>query len=78
MKIIDKVKVIGRGYVFIIIPDDTINMTDTIVFNGVQFKITGIERLSFMKQVGLILNPNDTAGNIINIGDEIEIYENKI
>lgn len=80
MKVIDKVKVLGRGYILVIIPDDEINITDTILFDNIQFKIRGIERLSNMKQIGLILSPNDVVGKLIEIDDEITLlkHEDKI
>lgn len=80
MKVIDKVKVLGRGYILVIIPDDEINITDTILFDNIKFKIHGIERLSNMKQIGLILSPNDVIGKLIEIDDEITLlkHEDKI
>ena len=50
-------------------------MTDKIVFGENEFEIRGIERLSFMKNVGLVLRPNDVAYETISIGDEIEIVK---
>lgn len=75
MKVKDKVKVTGRGCVIVVEPDFEINMTDKIVFGENEFEIRGIERLSFMKNVGLVLRPNDVAYETISIGDEIEIVK---
>jgi len=77
MKVIDKVKVLGRGYILIIIPDDEINITDTILFDNIQFKICGIERLNNMKQIGLVLSPNNAVGKLIKIDDEITLLKNE-
>lgn len=73
MKVIDKVKVVGRGCVIVVEPDCEINISDKIVFGDNEFEIKGIERLSFMKKTGLVLRPNDAAYEKINIGDEIEL-----
>lgn len=77
MKVIDKVKVLGRGYILVIIPNDEINITDIILFGNIQFKICGIERLSNMKQIGLLLSPNDVVGKLIEIDDEITLLKNE-
>ena len=77
MKVIDKVKVLGRGYILVIIPDDEINITDMILFDNIRFKICGIERLSNMKQIGLVLSPNDMVGKLIDIDDEITLLKNE-
>lgn len=73
MKVIYKVNVIGRGYILVVKPQETINITDEIIFNDFHFKISGIERLSNMKKIGLQLSPNDMVGKLINVGDEIEV-----
>lgn len=73
MKVIDKVKVVGRGCVIVVVPDCEINISDKIVFGDNEFEIGGIERLSFMKKTGLVLRPNDVVYEKINIGDEIEL-----
>lgn len=75
MKVIDKVKVLGRGYVLVVIPDNKINMCDKILFDNIQFEIVGIEQLTHMKQIGLVLSPNDIVGKLINIDDNIEIIK---
>ena len=75
MEVKDKVKVTGRGCVIVVEPDCEINMTDKIVFGENEFEIRGIERLSFMKNVGLVLRPNDIAYETINIGDKIEMVK---
>lgn len=75
MEVKDKVKVNGRGCVIIIEPDCEINMSDKVVFSDKEFEIAGIERLSFMKKVGLVLRPNDIAYETISIGDEVEIVK---
>ena len=75
MKVLDKVKVMGRGYILVVIPKDIIQMTDEIVFNNIHFEIKGIERLSFIKKIGLLLSPNNMVGELINIGDEINIIK---
>ena len=69
----DKVRVTGRGCVIILEPDGEINISDKVTCNGTEFGIVGIERLSFVKTVGLILRPNDVAYEKINVGDEIII-----
>ena len=77
MKVIDKVKVIGRGYVLVVIPDDVIHITDKIIHKNVHYKITGIERVSHMKHIGLVLRPNDSVGVFIKIGDELTVLKNE-
>ena len=73
----DKVRVTGRGCVIIFEPDEEIHITDKVVCNGNEFSIAGIERLSFLKNVGLILRPNDLAQEKINIGDDITVLQNE-
>lgn len=77
MKVIDKVKVLGRGYVLVVIPDEPININDKILHKSVKYKITGIERVQHMKQIGLVLNPNDSVGVFIKIGDELTVLKNE-
>ena len=73
MEVLDKVKVIGRGYVFVVVPDQPINVGD-YVFAGINaFKVTSVEHLSHMEKVGLILAPNKAAGELIEVGDTILI-----
>lgn len=75
MEVKDKVNVVGRGCVIVVKPDCEINITDKIIFGENEFEIRGIERLSFMKNVGLVLRPNDIVYETINAGDEIEIVK---
>lgn len=75
MEVKDKVNVVGRGCVIVVEPDCEINITDKIIFGENEFEIRGIERLSFMKNVGLVLRPNDIVYETINAGDEIEIVK---
>lgn len=72
-KVIDKVRVIGRGWVIVVEPDGEISMTDKLTCNGTEFTIAGIESVTFMKKVGLILRPNDMVDKTISVGDDIVI-----
>ncbi len=73
MKVIDKVKVLGRGCVIVVEPDCEITMSDKVIFGENEFELNGIERLTNLKKVGLVLRPNDVAYDTINVGDEINI-----
>ena len=73
MKVKDKIRVLGRGCVIIIEPTCEINISDKVICGENKFEIAGIERLSFVKTIGLVLHPNDTACKTINIGDNIII-----
>ena len=73
MEVKDKIKVTGRGCVIILEPDCDITMSDKVICGEHEFTIAGIERLSFIKTVGLILRPNDIAHETINVGDNIII-----
>ena len=75
MEVKDKVKVLGRGCVIIVESDSEITTSDKIICNNKEFEIAGIERLSHMKTVGLILRPNDKVYETINIGDTIQVVK---
>lgn len=75
MEVKDKVNVLGRGCVIVVEPDCEINIENKIRFGENEFEISGIERMSFMKNVGLVLRPNDIAYEMINVGDEIEVVK---
>jgi len=72
MEVKDKIRVLGRGWVFIIEPTCEINISDKVICGENKFEIAGIERL-FVKAIGLVLHPNDIACKTINIGDNIII-----
>jgi len=69
----DKIRVLGRGCVIIVEPTCEINISDKVICGEEEFEIAGIERLSFVKTIGLVLRPNDIAYKTINIGDNILI-----
>ena len=73
MEVKDKIRVLGRGCVIIVEPTCEINISDKVICGENEFEITGIERLSFVKTIGLVLRPNDIAYKTINIGDNIII-----
>ena len=76
MKIIDKVKVLGRGMILVI--DElniSCNIDDEIIINDITFKIIGIERITYQKKVGLLLSPNDLVNDNFNVNDQIIIYQ---
>lgn len=73
MEVKDKIRVLGRGWVFIVEPTCEINIPDKVICGENKFEIAGIERLSFVKKIGLVLLPNDIACKTINIGDNIII-----
>ena len=75
MVVKDKAKVVGRGCIIVTEPDCEINMSDKVIVGKKEFEIAGIERLSVMKTIGLVLRPNDIAQETINIGDKIEIIK---
>jgi len=79
MKIIDKVRVIGRGNIVIVdnINGYVLHIDDKMKVGGLTFEITGIERLSSTKKVGLILRPNDKVEEI-KINDKIEKIMSKM
>lgn len=77
MEVKNKVKVLGRGCVIIVEPNCEIHLSDKIRCGENEFEIIGIEGISFMKTVGLLLRPNDIADNTISVGDEIEIWNTK-
>ena len=69
----DKIMVLGKGCVVIVEPTCGINISDKVICGENKFEIAGIERLSFVKAIGLVLHPNDIAYKTINIGDNIII-----
>lgn len=75
MRISDIVHVTGRGYVFLGIPDpgEELHSGDTVVIRGRsdQYEISAVERLTWVKTIGIILRPNQEAAKLICIGDEI-------
>ena len=73
MEVKDKIRVLGRGCVVIVEPTCGINISDKVICGENKFEIAGIERLSFVKTIGLVLRPNDIACKTINIGDNIII-----
>ena len=73
MKVENKVKVLGRGYVFVVFPICAIHCGDKVRCNGKDYEVRGVERMAFMKHVGLVLSPNEDAGREINMWDEIEV-----
>lgn len=73
MEVKDKIRVLGRGCVIIVEPTCEINISDKVICGEEEFEIAGIERLSFVKTIGLVLRPNDIAYKTINIGDNILI-----
>jgi len=73
MKIEDVVYVRGRGYVFLGEPEKDICINDKVQIDGAEFEVRGIERIKYVKSVGLILSPNNIAYVTIQPGDEIKI-----
>lgn len=73
MEVKDKIRVLGRGCVIIVEPTCEINISDKVICGENKFEIAGIERLSCVKTIGLVLRPNDIAYKTINIGDNIII-----
>ncbi len=73
MKIVDIVYVIGRGFIFIGEPEKVVHVGDKIRFDDHEFEISGVERLQYHKNVGLMLKHSDSAHDIIHKGDEIEV-----
>ena len=67
--------VTGRGYVFLGIPDpgEEFHSGDTVVIRGGsdRYEISAVERLTWVKTIGIILRPNQEAAKQICIGDEI-------
>ena len=75
MKVKDKVKVLGRGWVILVEPDCEIDISDKIICGDNEFEIAGVERLLFVKTVGLVLRPNYKVDDTINVGDEIQVVK---
>lgn len=79
MRISDIVHVTGRGYVFLGIPDtgEEFHSGDTVVIRGRsdRYEISAVERLTWVKTIGIILRPNQEAAKQICIGDEIILSE---
>ena len=72
MKVDNVVQVIGRGYVFIGVPDTVVHIGDKVSVKDYMFEVRGIEGWEYIKRKGILLSPNTIAGEIIKKGDEIE------
>lgn len=79
MKIIDKVRVLGRGWILVCdeAAPHVLHIDDEIVKNGTTFRIRGIEMMSHSVKLGLILSPNDSVDDTFSVGDVIEEVINK-
>ena len=73
MKVDDVVRVMGRGYVFCGEPDREVHVGLKVRKDDAVFNIIGVERLSHIKRIGLVLSPNTMAGEMIKPRDDIEI-----
>lgn len=73
----DKIHVLGRGWVILSEADEPPTLKDMVLAGDKYFSIVGIERVSFNKNIGLILVPNDEANTTISVGDTIEIIRQK-
>ena len=69
MKVDDVVQVVGRGYVFIGVPETEVNIGDKVSVKEHVFEIRGIESWEFIKRKGFVLSPNTIAGEFIKKGD---------
>ena len=79
MRIKESVKVLGRGTVYICDPDpgETLHCGDKVKKPGGKtiWEVTGVERMSHMKQIGVILRPSlklDLDLDQLNQGDILQ------
>ena len=72
MKVVDIIRVTDRGWVVVCDEDDELICGD-VIFNtaGKEFTIKGVEKVTNISQVGLVLNPNDKVKDGITIGDTL-------
>ena len=61
IRVIDKVKVLGRGYILVCTDAECLEIGQKIKadFSGTIFEVTALERLSHVSTVGVVLRPND-------------------
>lgn len=75
IKINDIVKVLGRGYVFVGEDAMEIHVGNKLKIQDKLFNISGVERVSHMKSVGLVLSHSDEAKDLCKIGDYVEVVK---
>ena len=72
MTVDDVVQVIGRGYVFLGVPETDVHIGDKVSVKEHVFEVRGIEGWEFIKRKGFLLSPNAIAGEVIKKRDKIE------
>lgn len=73
----DKIHVTGRGWVILSETDELPTLKDMVLAGDKYFGIVGIERVSYSKNLGLVLVPNNEVNEAISVGDTIEIIKQK-
>lgn len=75
IKINEIVKVLGRGYVFVGEDAMDIHVGNKLKIQDKLFNISGVERVSHMKSVGLVISHSDEAKDLCKIGDYVEVVK---
>ena len=73
----DKIHVTGRGWVILSEADEPPTLKDMVLAGDKYFGIVGVERVSYSKNLGLVLVPNNEVNEVISVGDTIEIIKQK-
>lgn len=75
MKVVDVIHVIGRGWVVICNEDNDLICGDIVTVNDKKFTVVGIEKATFVNQMGYVLSPNNEVKDNIVVGSDLYIHQ---